>query len=103
MKDLIKFLLLYAVLIGGLCLGNWYGCTELLRVSIWVTWALIVLSLIGISSPSSEFYKNNKRRGAWKRVFFASHLVLLVASGWLFTATPQCFIHYWEEKGNMSP
>ena len=89
MKDTIYSMLVYSVLIGGLIAGNWFGYIELLRVSIWSTWAIVVVAFITVSIPSKRLFENPspKPTGKWKRILFICHLLLLVAAGWLFTAT----------------
>ena len=89
MKDIVTTIVTYSLLIGGVISGNWFGHPELLRLSIWVTWVIILASGCAVILPAKDFYKNPRtnKKTTWKRLFFFSHLMLLVAAGWMFTAT----------------
>jgi len=87
MKEFLSTITLYTVLIGGLVAGNWFGQTELLRLSVWITWALTITILIAVCSSSKELFKELPSGIGWKRGLYGSHLILLILTGWMCTAT----------------
>lgn len=86
MKTLMIGILSYTFLISGLIAGNWYGQIELQRLSVWITWAFIMVCLWALVVPSEKFYKKPAPKSKIIRILFCCHLVLLVATGWFFTA-----------------
>lgn len=86
MKDIISTVIMYVVLTGGLIIGTHYN-NALANISIFFTWWLIVLMIVVVFIPSEGLFKSGAVAGKWKRVLFAGHLITMIATGWLVTAT----------------
>lgn len=87
MKETLTTITLYTVLIGGLVAGNWFDQAGLLRLSLWATWALIIVLFCALCSPSEEFFKKPQLGYGYKRLLWAIYIVLLIATGWMVAAT----------------